>query len=288
MILAKIGTAIHHAAKGISAMTRILVTGGRGGLAGELTPRLFNAGYTVRVMSRAERKPDHFPDVEWRQADLETQTGLAEAVEGVDIIVNAASSPAGNPYQVDVAGARTLLEQAQAAGVSHVIHVSIVGIDRMQAYPYYAHKLDAERVIRESGIPYTSARITQFHDFIDRRCFATDTAGKGIALPTDYLFQTIDTGETAQWLVEAAALNSANQLLEIGGPEVLSLGEMARIWTAAQGCDYRIIHQPSTDIIADGRRAGYSTCPDQRYGSITWTQWVQRKYGSPTQKQATT
>jgi uncharacterized protein YbjT (DUF2867 family) len=264
-------------------MTRVLVTGGRGGLAGEVTPRLFDAGYTVRVLSRAERKPDHFPDVEWRQADLETQTGLAEAVEGVDIIVNAASSPAANPYQVDVVGAGTLLELAHAAGVSHVIHVSIVGIDRMQAYPYYAHKLDAERVIRESGIPYTIARITQFHDFIDHRYFATDTAGTEIMLTTDYLFQTIDRGEAAQWLVEAAALNPANQLLEIGGPEVLLLGDMARIWTAAQGRDYRIIHQDAADIIADGRRAGYSTCPDRRYGSITWAQWVQRKYGSSTQ-----
>ncbi len=265
-------------------MTRILVTGGRGNLASELTPRLVNAGYTVRVMSRAARKPDHFPDVEWAQADLETQTGLAEAVQDVDIIVNAAS----NSHQVDVVGTAQLLEAARAAGVSHMAHVSIVGIDRMQAYPYYAQKLAAEQVIRESGVPWTILRITQFHDFIDSRYFATDADRTEIALPTDYLFQTIDVGEAAQRLVEVAALNPTNQLLEVGGPEVLRLGEMARTWMDVQGLRYPIIHQDSADVIAEGRRTGYSTCPDYRYGNITWAQWVQRKYGTPSEQPSAT
>ena len=257
-------------------MNRVLVTGGRGGLGSELVPRLANAGYTVRVMSRSARKPDHFPDVEWAQADLETQTGLADAVKDVDIIINAASNPASNTHQVDVVGTAQLLEYARAAGVAHVVHVSIVGIDRMQASPYYQQKVAAEDVIRRSYVPWTIVRITQFHDFIDSRYFAGHS--QEIALPTDYQFQTIDVGEAAQRLVEAAALNPAGQLLEVGGPEVLRLGEMARIWMDVHGIQYPVIHKDSTDVIAEERRAGYSTCPDHRYGDITWAMWVQRKY----------
>ncbi len=149
-------------------MTRILITGGSGMLGSELTPRLVSAGYTVRVMSRAARRPDHFPDVEWAQADLETQTGLAEAVKDVDIIVNAASGTREyrKTHQVDVVGTAKMLEHARAAGVQHVVHISIISIERIP-FPYYKHKVAAEEVIRESSVPWSILRATQFHPFID-------------------------------------------------------------------------------------------------------------------------
>jgi uncharacterized protein YbjT (DUF2867 family) len=260
-------------------MPRILVTGGSGGLGSELTPRLVSAGYNVRVISRSAHPSVHVPGVEWAQADLETQVGLVEAVQGIDTIVNAASST----HQADVAGTGKLLEYARTAGVSHVIHVSIVGIDRMQVYPYYAQKADAEQVIRRSGVPWTIMRITQFHHFIESRYLVGEANRTALALPTDYQFQTIDTGEAAQSLVEVAGRNPAEELLDVGGPEVLRLGEMAQIWLDVQGLQLPVVHQDSTDVIAQERRAGYSTCPDHRYGRFTWAQWVERKYSSKTQ-----
>jgi nucleoside-diphosphate-sugar epimerase len=256
-------------------MTRILVTGGRGVLGSELTPRLVNAGYTVRVMSRS---PGQLSDVEWAQADLETGVGVQEAVAGVDIIVNAASSVGDNTYRVDVVGTGQMLEWAHEAGVSHVVHVSIVGIDRMAASPYYEQKLAAENVIRQSRVPWTIVRITQFHHFIESRYLLPALKAAEVALPTDYLFQSIDVGEAAQSLLEAAAHTPAGKLLNVGGPEVLTLGDMARVWLEAQGIQYPIVHRELGEAIAEGRRAGYSACPDQRYGKITWAEWVARKY----------
>jgi uncharacterized protein YbjT (DUF2867 family) len=256
-------------------MTRILVTGGRGGLGSELTPRLVNAGYTVRVMSRS---PGQSPNMEWAQADLETGAGMQEAVTGVDIIVNAASST----YRVDVVGTEQMLELAHGAGVSHVVHISIVGIDRMAAFPYYEQKLAAENVIQQSRVPWTIVRITQFHHFIESRYLLPALHASEVALPTDYQFQSIDVGEAAQSLVEAVARNPAGKLLDVGGPEVHTLGEMARIWLEAQGIQYPIVHWELAEAIAEGRRAGYSACPDQRYGKITWAEWVQHKYGTST------
>src|SRR5258708_3496640 len=73
-------------------MTRVLVTGGTGGLGSEVVNKLINAGYQVRVMSRHNRQPGQWPEAEWAQADLAIGTGLSEAVAGVDAIIHAATN----------------------------------------------------------------------------------------------------------------------------------------------------------------------------------------------------
>ena len=57
-------------------MTRVLVTGGTGGLGSEVVPRLVQAGYTVRVMSRHDRQTGQWPQVEWAHADLASGAGV--------------------------------------------------------------------------------------------------------------------------------------------------------------------------------------------------------------------
>src|SRR5713226_569071 len=73
-------------------MTRVLVTGGNGALGREVVPKLIEAGYTARIMSRRPRPARLLPGTEWAQADLETGQGIFEAVSGSDVIVHAASS----------------------------------------------------------------------------------------------------------------------------------------------------------------------------------------------------
>jgi uncharacterized protein YbjT (DUF2867 family) len=258
-------------------MTRILITGGTGFLGTELTPRLVNAGYTVRVMSRSARTPDHFPDVEWAQADLETHSGLAEAVKDVDIIVNAATGAVKNPHQVDVIGARKLLELARAAAVQHVVHISIIGIERIP-FSYYKHKVAAEQVIRESNVPWSILRAAQFHPFIDLILSALNRFPLVLPAPTDFQTQPIDVGEVAERLVEIVAAPPAGMLPDIAGPETLRLGDMAKVWLKAQGLRRPIVHLPIPAAWAAGFRKGYNTDPRARYGKITWADWVQQKY----------
>ena len=69
----------------------LLITGGSGNLGRKLIPHLLKEGYSVRVSSRSDRKPNFFPEAEWVRATLETGEGLAEAVRGVDTIIHAAS-----------------------------------------------------------------------------------------------------------------------------------------------------------------------------------------------------
>src|SRR5690242_9260637 len=106
---------------GGSLMSTVLVTGSTGDLGAALVPALRAAGHKVRAMSRTEG------DV---QADLATGAGLTEAVAGCEVVVHAASDPAGDPQATDVAGTRRLVETCQAEGVSHLLYVSIVGVDR--------------------------------------------------------------------------------------------------------------------------------------------------------------
>src|SRR5215467_16403686 len=99
-------------------MARVLVTGGMGGLGSEVVPRLLQAGYTVRVMSRKNSQVNRWPEAEWAQADLETGQGIFEAISDIDVIVHAASSVVRHTRQVDIDGTRRLLEKTCAAGVS--------------------------------------------------------------------------------------------------------------------------------------------------------------------------
>jgi len=260
-------------------MPRVLVTGGTGGLGRELVSRLLRAGHSVRVMSRRERKTGEWPEVEWAQAELETDRGLAEAVAGAEIIVHAASNAAYHTHAIDVEGTRRLIEKAKAAGVGHFLYVSIVGIERVP-FDYYRHKLAAEAIVAEGGVPWSILRATQFHTLLDGRLQAATRGPWPLAvLSTDLKYQPIDVGETADRLCECVAAGPGGRLPDIGGPKVLTFGEMAKVWFAARGMRRLILPYPMHDGFANAVRRGYLTCPEGKYGKITWAEWVKRKYG---------
>lgn len=260
-------------------MTRILVTGGRGLLGSDVTARLVSAGHTVRVMSHSSDRPARFPEVEWVRADLATQSGLAEAVQDVEVIVNCASGALKNPHEVDVLGTRKMLEHARAAGVQHVVHISIIGVDRIP-FSYYRHKLAAEQVVRDSGVPWSIVRAAQFHPFIDAILTLFNRVPLIMPVPTDFHSQPMDVSEAAARLVEVAAMPPAGMLPDIAGPEVLRLGDMAKVWRAVRGIRRPMVYLPLFAGWADGFRKAYNTDPRARYGKITWAEWVQRTYGS--------
>src|SRR3990172_8391245 len=173
-------------------MSRVLITGGTGGLGREAAPRLAGAGATGRGMSRRAAPAEGAP-TEWAQAQIETGEGLAEAVAGVDVIVHCASSPFRRTRVVDVEGTRRLLEAAKAAGVPHFVYISIVGIDRIPL-GYYKHKLAAERLIEESGVPYSIQRAPQFHTLVDQIMRNLLRFPVGL-YPAGFKFQPIDPGD---------------------------------------------------------------------------------------------
>ena len=260
-------------------MKRILVTGGNGVLGREVVRRLLDKGYTVRVLSRRARPSHAAPEIEWTVGDLEDAASPAAAVRGVATIVHAASSPLRRTRETDVAGTRRLLTDAQAAGVGHLLYISIVGIDRVPGFSYYQIKREAEQAIMAGGVPWSILRATQFFPFINY-LLHTFTRGPLAFLPTDFRVQPIDVGEVADRLVAAVAAGPGGRLPDLGGPQVLTVGALARTWLAARRRRVRIIRLPVPGRAARAVRAGAVLCPDHADGTRTWAAWLRRTYTS--------
>ena len=198
-----------------------LVTGGTGSLGSRVVNRLRGAGREVRALSRSVRSGTV-------RGDLLTGEGLKEAVEGVDVIVHCASSPT-KTRRTDVEGTERLLKTAEQAGVSNFVFISIVGVDRNPYYPYYRMKLEVERIIEQSAVPYTILRATQFHEFVLRLIQFLDRLPV-MVMPKGFLLQPIDIGEVADRLVEIALSEPAERASDIGGPEIKTAAEFARVY----------------------------------------------------------
>jgi uncharacterized protein YbjT (DUF2867 family) len=193
--------------------TVILVTGGTGTLGRRVVPRLQAAGREVRVLSRSTG------DV---TGDLATGEGIEAAVDGVEIVVHLAGSAKGDEQK-----ARTLVAAAKAAGVRHLVYISVVGADRVPVvsgvdramFGYFEAKLAAERVIAESGIPWTTLRATQFHDLLlmTVRQMARLPV---VPVPSGFQFQPVDTDEVAARLVELALGAPAGLVPDMARPRV--------------------------------------------------------------------
>jgi uncharacterized protein YbjT (DUF2867 family) len=261
-------------------MTAVLVTGGTGDLGSALVDRLVKADHAVRIMSRRAGPASGGLMTEWAQASLETGEGLAAAVDGIECVAHCASSPFRKTKEADVDGTRRLLEASKAAGVSHFLYISIVGIDKVPN-PYYKHKLAVEKVIADAGVPYTILRATQFHALLDRFFGDGFLRFRVGVVPGSFKFQTIDTGEVADRMLELVESGPGGRVADIGGPEVLNAGKMAKAWTAATGRRRLVLPFPLFGKMASAFRRGLNCCPNNTYGKITWTEWLADKYGSP-------
>ena len=185
---------------------RIAIVGGTGTVGAEAARELERRGHAVRVLSR--HAPEH-------AVDLRDGSGLAAALDGVDVVVNAAN---GN-RKVLVDGTARLLRAAKEAEVRHYVGVSIVGVDRV-GIRYYKAKLAQEELIQRSGVPWTIVRATQFHPFVARTFAAS--AKLGIVPCLKFPMQPVDPREVGRVLAETAEAEPSLAITQFAGPEVLS------------------------------------------------------------------
>jgi uncharacterized protein YbjT (DUF2867 family) len=245
---------------------KVLVTGGTGVLGRRVVERLGSGGVGTRVLSHSGI-PGTTP------GDLSTGEGLDEAVRGIDTIVHCATSPFRRAHRVDVEGTRRLIGAAAGAGVSHLVYISIVGIDLATSYPYYRAKLDAERVVEGSPVPYTILRAPQFYDLVLMALRFLDRLPV-MPIPKGFLGQPIDAGEVADRLVELAHSGPAGRVPDIGGPEVNTLAHAARVYLEMTDRRRRIIEFPVPGKTARAFREGALVCPDQAYGKSRWEDFL--------------
>ena len=254
---------------------RVLVTGGSGRLGRTLGPLLSAAGHSVRVLSRVQRTGPGL-QVSHVVGDLTTGAGLTESVADIDAIVHLASD-SRNSRAVDVDGTQRLVEVARAAGVKHLLYVSIVGIDRIP-FRYYECKLEAERAIAESGVPFSILRATQFHSFVALLLNEASRYPFIMPIPSGFFVQSVATEEVAVRLCRAVSEGPNGMLRDFGGPEVLTIEEAATAWIGHRRREsaLRAVPIDFPGKVAAAFRAGYNTCPDGERGTMTWREWLVR------------
>jgi uncharacterized protein YbjT (DUF2867 family) len=252
----------------------ILVTGGTGTLGRLVVPLLREAGRDVRVLSR--RYHESGDGIEFVTGDLATGEGIEAAVEGTRIVLHCAGSPKGDEDK-----ARNLVRAASRASVQHLVYISVVGADRIPVasgldramFGYFAAKLAAERIVKDSGLPWTTLRAAQFHDLI--LMVAEQMARLPvIPLPASFRFQPVDAGEVADRLTELALGKPSGLVPDMAGPRVYSAAGLLRGYLRATHRRRPIIPVWLPGKAARALRAGANLAPEQAVGHRTWEEFL--------------
>ena len=176
----------------------------------------------VRVLSR-HAGPGLFV------GDLKTGAGLADALAGVTTVVHLATSFGGGDSRMT----QNLLDAAQAAGVVHVVYVSIVGIDKI-TLGYYKEKLECERLVTVSPMPHTILRATQVHNLVATLFAAPAVLTRAVRSvdpdPADRGARRSERDWSSSW--RASRLDGC---ADIGGPERLTGRQLADEWKRYRG-----------------------------------------------------
>ncbi len=253
----------------------ILVTGGTGTLGRHVVRRLRDAGCDVRVLSRRSHAAED--SIQFLTGDLATGEGIEPAVDGVAAIVHLAGSAKGDEDK-----ARNLVRAASRAGAPHLVYISVVGAERIPVvsgvdramFGYFASKRAAEKVVEDSGLPWTTLRATQFHDLI-LTVVRQMAKLPVVPVPAGFCFQPVDADEVAARLVELTLGEPAGRVPDMGGPRVYGAADLLRGYLRASKQRRRLI----VPVWLPGKAArlfrdGANLAPEQAVGHRTWEEFL--------------
>ena len=196
---------------------KIVVVGGTGLIGSKVVEKLRQRGHEVIAAA---------PNT---GVNTITGEGLAEALDGAQVVVDVANSPSIEDQDAmdffQTAG-KNLTAAEESAGVSHPVALSVVGTDRLQDSGYFRAKLAQENLIESSPIPYTLVHATQFFEFV-RSISQSSTEGNTVRVPP-VLFQPIAADDVASAVAEVAIAQPVNGTIEIAGPDTFTMDEPVR------------------------------------------------------------
>jgi uncharacterized protein YbjT (DUF2867 family) len=214
---------------------------------------LLAEGKKVRVMTRTPEKLEAFrkQGAEVVQGDVRDPTSLKAACEGVEKVVSSVQALTGkgknNPRTVDGEGNRNLIDAAKAAGVAHFVLVSALGARADHPLEFFRMKFAAEEYLRASGLTYTILHPGAFMEFwatlvgqpiLDKG--ATTIFGKG-QNPVNFV-SVEDVARMTLLALESPA--AKNRVIEIGGPQNLTLVQVAETYERLSGKQAKRSHVP--------------------------------------------
>jgi uncharacterized protein YbjT (DUF2867 family) len=158
-----------------------------------------------------------------------TGEGLAEVLEGAQVVVDVSNSPSFEDMAVMTffqTSTRNLLSYEAVAGVEHHVALSVVGSERLPNSGYLRAKVAQEKLIKEGPIPYTIVHATQFFEFA-KRIADEATVDNAVRLPP-VLFQPMAADDVASAVCRVAITSPLNGTLEIAGPESFRFDDFIR------------------------------------------------------------
>lgn len=254
--------------------TPILVTGGTGTLGRLLVRRLLDEGRSVRVLTR--QQPEPIDDVEFAVGDLGTDQGIGAAVQGIHTVVHLAGSAKGDEDK-----ARNLVRAASKAGVRHLVHISVVGADRIPVasrldrnmFGYFESKLEAERAVMESGIGWSILRATQFNDLV---LMVLEQMAKlpVVPLPKGMRVQPVEAAEVADRLAQLALGTPAGLVPDMAGPKVYDASELMRDYLQSVQRRRLVLPIRLPGKAARAMTGGANLSPERAVGRGTWEEFL--------------
>jgi len=196
---------------------KIVVIGGTGLIGSKVVRKLSEHGHDAVPASPASG------------VNTLTGEGLKEVLQDAQVVVDVSNSPSFADDDV-MAFFRTatgnLVEAGRESGLGHYVALSVVGSDRLPEAGYLRAKVVQEDLIKESGIPFSIVRATQFLEFVGGIADSA-TEGNTVRLP-DAGVQPIAAEEVATVVARTAAAEPRNGTIEIAGPEVFTMDEWIR------------------------------------------------------------
>ena len=245
---------------------KIVVIGGSGLIGKKVVTNLRQHGHEVVAASPSSG------------VNSVTGEGLAQALAGAQVVVDAANAPSWEDNAVlaffETSG-RNLLAAEAAAGVGHHVALSVVGTERLLASGYFRAKMAQEKLIKASPIPYTIVRATQFFEFAGGIAQSA-TEGQTVGLPP-VLMQPIAADDVAAVLADVALAEPLNGTFELAGPEPIRQDDLVRQFLKAT--------RDARTVVTDASATYYginvndqSLTPGEnpRLGTTRFSDWLSR------------
>ncbi|MFD8564283.1 SDR family oxidoreductase [Streptosporangium canum] len=247
------------------SITKFAVAGATGRLGRHVVDVLTERGHQVVPMSRATG------------VDIVTGEGLAEALTGIEAIIDVASWHASDQEAATEffrTSARNLHQYGQKAGVAQIAAASIIGVDKATA-GFLAAKKAHEELLLSGPLPVRILRAAQFHEFVGQLLdWQQGDVASIPALPT----QLVACRTVAETLVDLAAAPGepapGTPIPEIAGPRKETLAEAAALLGARRGIKVVGVdgsNMPDAEIAANG---GFLPSPHAKLAGPAFQEWL--------------
>ena len=243
---------------------KVVVIGGTGLIGSKVVEKLRAHGYETVAAS---------PNT---GVNTLTGEGLAEILTNASVVVDVSNSPSfEEKAAMDFFRTSTgnLLSYEAKAGVRHHVALSVVGADRLQEAPYIRAKIAQEKLIGESGVPYSIVHATQFFEFV-KSIADTATVGSQVRLPPVFI-QPIAAEDVAKAVARVAVGTPLNGMVEVAGPQRFRFDEFIRQGLRARNDPREVVADQNAryfgatlsdvTLIASG---------DARIGEIRFEDWL--------------